>query len=69
MSETKPDWNPEQVTSPSPGSMRWHLQNDILECVNGFLGEDFCHHEWVIADFLVSQGWVRKDLEKPQEKA
>lgn len=67
---SKSDWNPDAVTPhASPGSMRWHLQNDILECVNGLLDEDFCHHEWVIADFLVSQGWVRKDLEKPQEKA
>lgn len=69
MSEVKPDWSPEKVPPTSPGSMCWHLQNDILECVNGLLGEDFCHHEWAIADFLVNKGWVRKDLEKPQEKA
>lgn len=70
MSNTKPDWKPEKApTAASPGSMRWHLQNDILSCVNDVLGEDFRHHEWVIADYLVQHGWVRKDLQEKQEKA
>jgi len=57
------DQYPRPPVTAEPGSLRWQMQDDILEFVNGVLGVDFCHPEWELADYLIREGWVKKEVQ------